>query len=307
MGHAPPQGYGSSGPATQLKFGSTTLDLGDTAPTDGQVVVRSGDEIAGDDAGGVQVFERAHIAGLVLSSDTDTDHDINVTAGEARDAADGSDLTLSTETTKQIDAAWAAGDDAGGLDTGAVAADTVYAVWLISKAAGASVDVLISLSFTAPTMPTDYTLKRLVGFVWTDASSNIRPFTQNGDWFFLKDPFQDLNDATITSITYETWTATAPPNSIVQVAGQWFNAAHTAGQTAHVQIRPSGGVDTGASTAHRMVTMQGTSLAVLTLGATMLIPVDGSSQVDYAAQESADTTSLRLDIKGAYLPLRSNP
>lgn len=126
------------------------------------------------DASGTDAMAAGHIDGLTISIDSgDSDHDINVTAGEARDGADSEDMTLASEITKQIDAAWAVGDDAGGLDTGSVAASTDYYVWLIKRTDTDVVDVLMSLSATTPTMPTNYDKKVLIGKTRTDGSSNV--------------------------------------------------------------------------------------------------------------------------------------
>mgnify|MGYP000956829820 CR=1 FL=1 len=74
-----------------------------------------------------------YIEGLEISNDTDTEHDINVETGRCKDSTGAVDLILTSEMTKRIDAAWAVGDDDGGLDTGSVAADTWYYLYLIKK------------------------------------------------------------------------------------------------------------------------------------------------------------------------------
>ncbi len=70
---------------------------------------------------------------------------------------------------------------AGGLDTGAEAANTWYAIWLIYNPETDTTKGLFSTSFTAPTMPSGYTKKRLVGAVRNDGSSNFLTFFQIGD------------------------------------------------------------------------------------------------------------------------------
>lgn len=70
---------------------------------------------------------------------------------------------------------------AGGLDTGTLAASTVYYEWVIAQPGGASPTGLMSLSATAPTMPSGYTLKRRTGgSAITDASKNFYRITQKG-------------------------------------------------------------------------------------------------------------------------------
>jgi hypothetical protein len=65
----------------------------------------------------------------------------------------------------------------GGLDTGAKAATTWYAIWLISNAAGA-VYALLSTSFTAPVLPAGYTHKLLVSAVRLGTGSTMVKFWQ---------------------------------------------------------------------------------------------------------------------------------
>ena len=58
-----------------------------------------------------------------------------------------------------------------GLDTGSEASSTWYNVWIIYN--GTTVASLLSLSATAPTMPSGYTYKARVGAIWNDGSSNL--------------------------------------------------------------------------------------------------------------------------------------
>jgi hypothetical protein len=144
---------------------------------------------------------RMWVSGLVISRDTDTDHDISISAGEARDATNAHNLILSSALVKQIDAAWAVGTNQGGMDTGSVTTATWYFVWLIKRSDTGVVDALFSTSSTSPTMPTDYDYKRLIGMVKTDGSSNILAFTAyemagGGFKALWSDPPLDVSDAT---------------------------------------------------------------------------------------------------------------
>src|SRR5260221_6554621 len=79
---------------------------------------------------------------------------------------------------------WVGGSGHGGLDAGTIAASTPYFVWIIQRPDTGVVDYLISLSSTAPTMPTSYTVKRgPVAWFKTDATSNILQYQQRGDEF----------------------------------------------------------------------------------------------------------------------------
>lgn len=118
-----------------------------------------------------------YISGLIQSNNvTDTVNDIDISAGKCRDATDAVDMALSSALTKRLDAAWAVGTNQGGLDTGAEANSTWYALWLIKRSDTGVVDALFSASFSAPTMPASYDYKRLIGAVYNDGSGNIQAF-----------------------------------------------------------------------------------------------------------------------------------
>ena len=98
------------------------------------------------------------------NSAVDATNDITIAAGRALDGTNTYLLTLSATLTKQLDAAWAVGDNAGGLDTGVIG-NSGYYIWLIARSDTGVVDALFSLSSTAPTMPTNYDFKRLIGWI----------------------------------------------------------------------------------------------------------------------------------------------
>lgn len=135
-----------------------------TAPTptagDSSTSVATTAFVAGNTAG-LQGF----ISGLtLLNGPSDLVNDIQVSTGVATDSTNVSLMTLAAALIKQLDVNWAVGTNQGGLDTGAIA-NADYYIWLIKRQDTGVVDALFSLSSTAPTMPTNYTLKRLVGWI----------------------------------------------------------------------------------------------------------------------------------------------
>lgn len=155
---------------------------------------------------------RGYIGGLQLSQDTDADHDITIAAGEARDDGDSANIVLASAITKQIDAAWAVGTDAGGLDTGSVAINTWYHLHAIKRLDTGVVDALFSLSATSPTLPTNYDVSRRIGAVLTDGSANIIAFFQDGDRFLWDVPVRDLNGE-VVGTTAELHALSVPPST----------------------------------------------------------------------------------------------
>ena len=83
-----------------------------------------------------------------------------------------STMLLASALTKTT-SSWAVGTAAGGLDTGSIAANTWYYIYLIKRPDTGVVDVLFSTSPTSPTLPTNYTLKRLFDAVKTNGSSQF--------------------------------------------------------------------------------------------------------------------------------------
>lgn len=150
--------------------------------------------------------------GLKLSNSSgDSDHDIDIATGLATADDDSAVIQLSSALTKRIDAAWAVGTGNGGLDTGSVTTETWYHVWLIRRSDTGVVDALFSTSSTAPTMPTNYDEKAHIGAVYTDASSNILPFYQMGDWFmWTSESSLAVKSDTLTAQTAKLFTLLTP-------------------------------------------------------------------------------------------------
>lgn len=142
---------------------------------------------------------RGEIGGLTLSNDGTLPNTVlDISTGSATSDDFTTLMALGSAYTKSV-SAWAVGTGNGGLDTGSVAASTWYHVYLIERTDTGVVDVLFSLSASAPTMPTSYTKKRRIGSFKTDASVHILPFSQNGDEFLWVTPVQDVNVATLST------------------------------------------------------------------------------------------------------------
>ena len=85
-----------------------------------------------------------------------------------------------------------------GLDAGTEAASTWYYVWLIWN--GTLLRGLLSTSATAPTMPSGYTWKALIGVLRNDGSSNLVRSYQTDREVFVA--MQTIFTATAGSLTY---------------------------------------------------------------------------------------------------------
>lgn len=168
---------------------------------------------------------RSYLAGLGTAQAADADHDITISAGTCRDSTNAADLTLAASLTKQLDATWAVGTNQGGLDSGSIAGSTWYHIWLIKRTDTGVVDALFSTSATAPTMPANYTLKRRIGSVLTDAGPAIVDYSQNGDEFLWLVPALDVSNDGTEAATSRTLSV---PTGVVVMAKVALSASFSA-------------------------------------------------------------------------------
>ena len=157
---------------------------------------------------------------ITISNGTDSDHDIDFTTGNFN-FDDGTGQAVATALTKQIDSSWVAGDNAGGLDTGSVAADTTYYMFAIWNPTTSTADFLFSASLSSPTLPSGYTKKKRIASLVTDGSSNIR----NGNYTFFGGGYRLIYSTKIAAFTAASPVAgtdlslDCPPNTFVLLSG----------------------------------------------------------------------------------------
>lgn len=154
----------------------------------------------------------AYFNGLGLSNDATTPNSIiDIAVGSCLDSTLTYQMQLSTATTVS-----SAFTGVGGLDTGTVAASTVYAVYLISDPIYANVtSAVLSTSLTGPLMPFGYSAWRLIGFATTDSSSHFLlgywSDTDSAARSFVYDaPISCLSGGTQTSYTGVSLSAFVP-------------------------------------------------------------------------------------------------
>ena len=197
----------SLGAKAIVKMGDRALETGDIEADQVVTLMYDGTSFQmQSQLGKDPLVPRGHIDGLIMSNDTDTEHDVNVTAGEATDSTGAVVIKLTSEITKQIDNTWASGDDAGGMNDGETVGNTTwYHVFLIGDTAGGSGDIGFDTSVTAANLMADaavvvagQTLYRRIGSVLSDGSANNIGFSQFGDEFLWDNPPTDVsaNDTT---------------------------------------------------------------------------------------------------------------
>lgn len=145
----------------------------------------------------ISAILKGQIFGVVLST-AGASATFGVSAGEAADST-GVDLMVLVSAFTKTTSAWAVGTGNGALDTSTIAVSSWYSVFLIKRPDTGVVDVLISLSATAPTLPAGYTLFRRIGSMKTTAASQWAAFVQEGDEFLWSVSVGDVNVTTLST------------------------------------------------------------------------------------------------------------
>lgn len=117
------------------------------------------------------VLSTKYINGLKITYNSSSI--INFSTGSCRSQNNAIDIILPSILTADISAS-----GAGGLDTGTVSSNTLYAVHVISDYAGNS-NTLLSLSNTSPSLPSGYVVFRHIFWIYY-GTSTIVPFQQVG-------------------------------------------------------------------------------------------------------------------------------
>ncbi len=145
----------------------------------------------------------------------DTTH-FTLAAGAASDSTNIDDIILSALVTNTISSV-----GVNGVDVAVAAVSSFYAVYVIGDSTGYKATAsLISLSGTAPSLPSGYDMFRRVGWILTDSSAHVLKFWQYGH-NSTRDMFYDTGIATpaiTTSATYvsQSLAAGIPPSSVVE-------------------------------------------------------------------------------------------
>ena len=176
-----------------------------STPANGQLLIGNGTAYAVanlSNRGGIQILnasggialgaiERGHLSGFTMST-AGSSATMTIAAGQATDSTNAVVITLASSMAKTT-GAWSVGAGNGCLDTSSIASATWYHFYAIYRSDTLVVDVLCSLSATAPAMPSGYTHQRRLGAGRTDGSSNWTAFNQFGDEFLWSTSVLDVN------------------------------------------------------------------------------------------------------------------
>lgn len=124
--------------------------------------------------------------------------------------------------------AWTVGSTQGSLDTGTIANNTWYHVFIIQRVDTGVVDILTSTNAASPTMPASYTRKRRIGSLLTNGSAQWVKFTQFGDEFLWDIAINAANTTIGTTSSLQSSVTPVGVQTIAMLQGLVANTLNTA-------------------------------------------------------------------------------
>lgn len=245
---------------------------------------------------------RSQLAGLaVTNSAGDLTNDIDVAVGECADSGNTALIQLAAGLTKQLDAVWAVGTNAGMRASGAAIADTTYHIFLIRRPDTGVVDIAADTSATGANIAANtnvaYTQKhRIFSLVRTGGA--IRLFKQFGDLVMWLVPISDYN-TTNPGTSAITHTLSVPTG----ITGQAIVApALIAGSSGRIYglLTPTSVTDTAPSTTlYNFGALSGSvSVTLDVIASQMQVQFDTSAQVRGRINASGANDVYRLATHG---------
>jgi hypothetical protein len=139
----------------------------------------------------------------VINNATTPNTQIDVGTGVCRDSSDVYDIYNLASLTIN-----AANNGLNGLDTGSLAASSLYYVLLVGDpVSGQTTKGMISLSATAPLLPFGYSVFRVIGFMVTDGSSHFLLGYNSGNQNARRWTFDAPKATSVTAGTSATYAA----------------------------------------------------------------------------------------------------
>lgn len=177
-----------------------------------------------------------------------------------------------------------------GLDTGAVAASTLYAIVVVADSTNKHpAGAMMTLTPAAPYLPFGYDMFRYIGSVMTDGASHILDFTQrkggnDRDMYYAAAIATNISAG--ASTTFAAVTVTGAPASAAEVIVDAVLTAD-AGATRTAALKA-----VSSSSAAGQVKMSSPASTVTT--ASLVCPCDANGAIDYLVSNGAAAIALSL-------------
>jgi len=161
---------------------------------------------------GSQAIYTDELTGLGTANAATNQITVNLGATASDDAAVANRvlMTLASTTQGNTGGTWVVGNFQNKLDAGTLGASQTWHNFVIQRVDTGVTDILFSQSATAPTMPTNYTKKRRIGYFLTDGANAVRTYTQDGDTFLYLSPIREVDTTNPGTSAVTTATASCP-------------------------------------------------------------------------------------------------
>lgn len=234
----------------------------------------------------------SYVNGLRISNDATTPNSVlDVAIGTILDSTQTFQLSLSTAATLS-----SAKSGLNGLDTGTVAASTLYYVYLVADPVTLQATGLImslALASTGPLMPFGYSAYALLGHVVTDSSSHFLP----GIWSagdssrrtFIYDAPQATSITAGAATTYTAIDLTALVPAVDKIP-VYINSAFTPGAASRtLKLQPTGGTGDAIT-----ITGQVTSVIVTSSNYLFSRLVTAKPEISYIVSNAGDAANIKV-------------
>ena len=233
-----------------------------------------------------------------VANGADADHDIVFSAGKITDSTGRVPIVLASDLTKQIDNAWAAGTNVGGLFSGSVVLHETYHLFLIVKDSDGSVDAGFDIDPDAANIPVGYAAYRRIALVVTDLFTNIRPFTQRRDEFTLltntASSSSTVNNGVVQTVSNNAYPSGLP--NLVSHIGFVLTVTGTPNSAAYVSVTPSDKTPENDDVFDIVANNTG---EFVTRGAAVVsVPMGLSGQYKYRGDFTSGTATLASSLQG---------
>jgi hypothetical protein len=228
--------------------------------------------------------------GLKITNDgTTPDEIIDIATGSILDSTGVYQLNVDSVLSPSISST-----GLNGLDAGTVAANSVYAVYLVADpVTQQEIGAMFSLSLTGPLMPFGYSAFALIGFVVTDATSDILLGTWTAGNSSQRMFYYDAPLATaVTAGNATAYTAVSLAASVpaIQDTEVLVNYAFTPGAASRtLNLTPGNGVG-------NLVTITGQVTSVV-VSNNVVVPAKVTSsvpEIDYKVANSGDAVAINV-------------
>lgn len=240
----------------------------------------------------------------VINADALSCATLSIAAGQARDSTDTNDITVSATvildpSTKGV---------VNGIDTGVLAATTLYYVWAIGDStnynAGGS---LLSLSSTSPLLPVGYDMARRIGTVLTNAAgTRFLNFIQRGNgsgrYTYYAVPLATLvaagTSTAFADVVLTTWVPPTASHAII-VSALTADAANT--RTVVYSADRSTTIAAAGSAGEIIQSSMGFAAASGIASATLTVPCTsaaGVQTIQYAVPVVVGATAVAVSVSG---------